>query len=131
MSEIEGTNGLRFTHRAMMRVVKQKAEALAAGATLSDPGHQQRIVPFVDDHHICPVQRAFEVHRVKIIECASKRGIRASERIQRLVAVLLAKIAETPAVRGLEDIDPMASFLQLPDNAAKEVGVAVIPVGNQ
>ena len=116
--------------RPVMRVMEQEAIASARGAMAPDRGHQCRIGPFVHQHEIRRIEHPVQVE-LGVVELTGEGRVRPREPSQHRLALLPEQMGPAPAVRRLEDGDPMPARQQLGGHASEKMGVAVIPVGYQ
>src|SRR5262245_5125245 len=89
---------------------------------------QRRLVPFMHQHCVSPVQRLCDIERTEAVRAAAQLWIELMK-VGDGTRPLLTQPTQAPAIFGLIDIDLMAERLQLADDAPQEVSVAVIPVG--
>ena len=128
--KIEGADRVRITDGAVMRIVEQQGEAAAAHPRAAERGDQCGIVPLVDDDEI-----GVREQRGGII--ALREGLRAQLGIGRRIgvqsclAMIGQQIGKAPRARRLQRQDIMTPRHELAQDAAQEVGVAVIPAGAQ
>jgi hypothetical protein len=115
----------------MMSIVKEKHIVWMAAPVRADLRHQAVAVPFVDEHKISIVQGPVEIEIPFPVERAAEAREQPSELAQWFDALLDGEVLQTPAVRRLVDTDGMPPRLQLGDNAAQEMRIAVVPVGQE
>ena len=114
----------------MVRVVEQEREAARALAAEADPADEGRLVPLVHQHDVCTVGRRLDVELLRVVEDGPQLGKGAAELVHGAEAVLLEKVAAAPAVARLEDAHGVAAPHELARDAAQEMRVAVVPVGD-
>jgi hypothetical protein len=114
-------------------VVEQQTEAAAGAAPPADRRHHLGLVPFVDQHQVDAVEHAVECDGEpgRVVGDADEAGVGAGEGRQRCLTVVGEQVVAAPAVLGLVHHHPGAARLQLGDDAAQEVGVAVVPVRHE
>ena len=128
--EIERPQRRRLADAAMMRVVEQEGEPAARDARASDGGDQRRVGPFMDENDIGGVGHRGHIGR-GAIPCRGEFGEIRLEPCQRVRPVIGEKIGAAPPVCRLERLGRVAARPQLPEDAAQEVRVAVIPAGGE
>lgn len=113
----------------MMGVVEQQREAAAVAAQTADAGDQTGWCPFVDDNDVGVVEHGFVVE-------IGPEGLHMQVRIvgqetrQRGGALIRDEVDTAPAGFRLQHQRGMAAPLQFAQDAAQEMGVAVVPVGH-
>ena len=116
---------------AVVGVVEQQAIAAAAQPMPADRRHQRRLVPLVHDDEVGPREAGVEVERRRVVGGGAQAREGGGEGRLGVEPCLGLQVAPAPAVQRLEHLDGMAAGLQLADDAAQEMGVAVVPAGNQ
>src|SRR5690554_3344920 len=125
-----GTDLLGCRNAAMVCVVKQQSEAPALLALAADRRHQIRVGPLVHHHHIRPLEQQIEVRRVAIeVDRELRKGL--LEGSLRTRSLIRQKARAAPAICGLPGLAAMSPRDQLSQNAALEMGVSMIPVGDK
>jgi hypothetical protein len=85
----------------------------------------------MDDDHVGAFQDPFHGKVGWIISVAAEVWVGSSECGERGVPMVSPQVADAPAVSRLIDLHGVSPGEQLRGNAAKEVGIAVVPVGDQ
>ena len=114
----------------MVGVVKQQDEGTLA-AQLPEPRHEPGIVPFMRDHEVRPAHGLHQIKIPRVVNARFQLGICLMEELANLVAVIADEICPAPRVRRLVNEHLVAGGQQLGGNAAEEVGVSMVPIGNQ
>src|SRR5690606_827066 len=100
-----------------------------SSAVQSDALHEIRGIPFVYEHQIGAREHSVQIKIAIRRACQVRVG--ALERFERRAAVFRREMVQAPTARGLEHAHLVARSYQLGRDASKEVGVAVIPIGNE
>ena len=113
-----------------MGVVEQQREGRAAGPQPSDGGNQGGVVPLMDDDEV----GARAERRGIIADLVDRRpevGIGAREGFEPGLPGVRQEVVQAPGALRLERLDGVAAGAELAQDAAQEVGVAVVPAGAQ
>src|SRR3546814_14747880 len=113
-----------------MGVMEQKTVAAAHDPMPPYPSHELRLGPLVHDDHVRAVEHIVQVEIVEAVGRRPQIGEGTVEAVDRLRAVLRHQMAPRPAVERLADANLVSSALQLANDAAQEMRIAVVPVGN-
>ncbi|HEY0337688.1 MAG TPA: hypothetical protein VGC70_10150, partial [Burkholderiales bacterium] len=98
---------------------------------LADPPHQRGIVPFVHQNEVGTIERLIEIKRAAVVAPAAKHGIGVRKARERRFSVLARQVEYAPRIGRLVDIYIMPASDELAADAAQEVRIAVIPIGDQ
>jgi hypothetical protein len=101
------------------------------GAMPADARDQLGRVPLMHQHQFGVLQHGVEIQPCRIIKTPFEFRIGGVHAGDRCLALILAQLAQAPAIGGLIGHHLMAARLQLTHDAAQEVGIAVIPVRYQ
>jgi hypothetical protein len=126
--EVEAADRVGIAHRAVMGIVEQEGEAAAAAARPADPGDEVRLVPLVGQDRVGAVQRGVEVER-GVENGRGQVRVRSQGGGEARLAVIAQEVLDAPGAVRLVGRDPVAGRGQLPQHAAQEMGVAVVPAG--
>src|SRR3954447_26976676 len=97
---------------AVVRVVEQQDETPTARAQPTNGRNQFRIIPFVDNDEIGAPRLRGALFGARISARAELR-IGASERVERLLAMILDQVHEAPRTLRLEHSNVMPALDQL------------------
>src|SRR5207248_3753920 len=115
---------------AVMRVVEKQPERGAALAQSAQLAHEARIVPLVHEHEVGASDRARQIELFVIADGSDARvGTPCS--LERGDTVLGDEVLHAPCVLRFVHVDARSAFDQFGRDAAEEMGVAVVPVGEQ
>jgi hypothetical protein len=96
------------------------------------------IIPLVQDHNIgfsqFLLEKMLELSVRRLVKANVQLGIGSPEAIDglnRALALMLHQVRQRPTSQLLVAPDPVTHPSQLASQAAQEVGVAVVPVGDQ
>jgi len=131
VGEVEALHLLRRRGGAVVGVVEEQAVPAVAGAVGADPLDQLGLVPLVDEDEVGVVEGGIEVEAPRVVGGALEVGEGAGEVVERRLALLAEEVFAAPAIGRLVDRHLVPALLQLGDDPAEEVGVAVVPVGDQ
>ena len=128
--QVEGLDRLRIADRAVVGIVEQQREPPSPRPLPADGGDQLGVVPFMDDDEIGAVTglRDIEPHRV---DRRAEFGIGALEGFEPPAPVIGEQPLQAPGALRLIDLHLMAAIDQVAQDAAQEVGVAMVPAGGQ
>ena len=104
--------------------------AAAPDAVGADPGDESGLVPLVHEHEVGALQRPVEVE-LRPEHRRAEAGIKFAEALQPGLAVVPEQVVAAPGAGRLEGGDVVSVKLQLPQHAAQEVRVAVVPAGGK
>ncbi len=124
--QIEVGDGIRFAHGPMMRVVEKKRESAATRFEPAKTTHQPRLVPLMHNDDIRIRDTGLEIE-TGAVGNRLQLGVGSSEGGKRTRAMVRQKINHAPAIAGLKHHNVMAEFFQLPEYAAKKVGISIVP----
>ncbi len=85
----------------------------------------------MNDHQVRAIKRFVQIQSIRVILAAAQSLIDGVEIIQRPVAVIAQEILQTPIVARLVHQYVVVSSCKLGCDSAQEVGVSMIPVGNE
>jgi hypothetical protein len=131
VEEVVAGHLLRGGGGAVVGVVEEQLVAVVPGAVGADPGDQLGLVPLVDEDEVGLVEGGVDVEFPRVVGSGLEVREGAGELAQRLLAVLALEVGAAPAVGRFVDRHLVPAVLQLGGDAAEEVGVAVVPVGDQ
>src|SRR6185369_15708884 len=114
-----------------MGVVKQQLVLAALFAVSPDAPDQIVVVPLVHNDGLGTAQRAVEIQLRGLIGNTLQARISRMKSLDGCSAGVLEQVHQAPAICRLIDRNFVAPRLQLPGVAAQEMGVAVVPVGNE
>jgi hypothetical protein len=128
--QIETPDRLRLADRAVMRVMEQQGERGTAAAQAANGGDQLRLVPFMHDDHIGPVERGLHLREAGE-GAGGQLGIVRVEGVEPCLAVVAQQVLQAPGSLGFEGEHLMPAMHQVPQHAAQEMRVAMVPAGGQ
>jgi hypothetical protein len=114
----------------MVRVVKQQDELRAPVAGRDFP-RQLRAVPFVNDDKVRVAQRRVEIQRFGRVTNRSEPRIDGMKSADRPGPVLGEELPDAPRILGLVNEHVVAAVSKFRGDSPKEVGVPMVPVGDQ
>jgi hypothetical protein len=131
VAQVVTTHRLRSRGRPVVRVVEEEPEAAPASAVGADAGDEVRVVPLVDEDEVCAVEGRAQVERRELVLDALESREGAAELVERRLPLLGQEAQAAPAAARLVDGHFVAALRQLTDDPAQEVGVPVVPVGDE
>ena len=131
MREIELRHRRGLRGGAVMRVVEEELIAAGCAAMLADATHELAIVPLVHEDDVGAGECRGDVELREVVADRAKRGERAAEIVERFFSVIGDEVLHAPGIERLVDDDVVIAREELRNDAAQEVRVAVVPVGNQ
>jgi hypothetical protein len=129
--QVVGAHRFGLGDGAVVGVVEEEAEAAFVFAVLADALDEGVVVPFVNEDQVGAGEGVVEVERLEVVGEAGEVGVGVVEFMDGFFAVFFAEVFDAPGVAGLIDADVVAAREELADDSAKEVGVAVVPVGDE
>src|SRR4051812_43688646 len=100
------------------------------GSMLADAAHELGLVPFVNQHDVRAVQCRVKIELVEFVAMRVEKRKGALEIVDRFLPMLGEEILIAPRIARLVDVDAVTALEQLRGDAAQEVRVAMIPIGN-
>lgn len=115
----------------MMRIMEEKPISPGARPMLTDPPDQVVAVPLMDQDQIGAIERPVEIEGRRIIQRASKLRERGMEPIDRRPPLLRDQTPKAPPVGRLINKNLMTAREELARDSPQEMGVSMVPVGDQ
>ena len=131
MRQVVRRHLIRRGDGAVVRVVEEQPISAAAMPVFPHPADKFVVAPLVHDHEVGAVKGFVEVERVQVVRGARDRRVRELEHLDRPFAVLAAEVHEAPRVARLVNADVVAALAERAHDSAEEVGVAVVPAGQE
>jgi hypothetical protein len=111
-------------------IVEEEGKAVPP-AGLADAAHQLGRVPLMNEHQVGVAEGDVEIQVGRVVGAGEEVGVEIVEAAQRREAVLLNEVSQAPVVQSLVDQHLVPAVAKRAGHAAQEVGVAVIPVGEE
>jgi hypothetical protein len=110
--------------------MEQQSEISAARPHRADPAHERRIVPFVHDDDIRPVDQSRQIAG-RIEQGGGQIGVGGAPRRQPGLAMIGGQVSEAPRTFRLQRDDVVSAGDEIAQHATQEVRVAVVPARRQ
>jgi hypothetical protein len=111
--------------------VKEEMIASHQSSVAPDCLDQTVIVPFMDQDQVGTIELAIEVQGLEGVLETLQRGVSPVKSCDSALTMLQKEMLATPGCCRLQYSYPVTASLQLAGDATQEVGIAVIPIGNQ
>ncbi len=131
VGQVVAGHGLGVGDGAVVGVVEEEAVGSIAGVMAADAGDESGVVPFVDEDQLYAVEGGVEIEREGVVAAAFESGVGFAEGFEGFWAVLGEEVFQAPGVAGFVDAEVVAAEEEFGGDAAEEVGVAVVPVGQE
>ena len=115
----------------MMRVMKEQMVSANSLPMLADAPNEFVRVPFVNDHKTGAFQRHVQIEQVQFVTDRLQLRIHRVEFANRFLPVLRHQIFVAPRIGRLVDHNVVPARNQFRRDAAKEMGVPVVPIRNE
>jgi len=119
--------------RAVVRIVEEQRVRTLRPAVRTNRGDERVIVPLVHEHEVGAGERRIQVQTVTVVASADPGELRVGsfEGRNRRLTLLLDEVHDAPRVARFVDADGVTAGDQVGHDAAQEVRVAVVPVGDE
>ena len=117
-----------------MRIVEEQHVRTLRAAVCTDRRDERVVVPLVHEHEVAPSgERGIQVEVATVVAGADAGELRVGllEGANRPSPCSFDEVHDAPRVARLVDTDRVTAGNQVRRDAAQEVGVAVVPVGDQ
>ena len=128
---LEGKRGdrARIGDAPVVGIVKQEGE-IGGPAQMTEMGDDGRVGPFMDEDEVGTLKRRFVV-AIAGVGPDGEAGEVVAEALDRLGAGIGQEVGPAPTLFGLKSKGLVATGLEFAQDAAKKMGVAVVPVRDQ
>jgi hypothetical protein len=130
LAQVVAAHLVRTRDRAVVGVVEEQPVA-TRGLVPTEPGHEQRVVPFVHEDEVGTVGHRLDRSFPRVVAGAAQLRERVEEVIHCRAAVIDHQVGAAPSVQGLEHLHVMTAGDQLGDDPSQEMGIPVIPVRHE
>ena len=131
LGQVVSGHAVRVGDGAMMRVMEEQDISAMAAAMRPDAADQVVVVPLMHQDKIRAFEHTVEIQCRVIVAEAGQTWEARLKLFHGTVAVLLDEVLIAPGVGGFVDMNLVATREKLRCDAAQEVGVAMVPVGDQ